>query len=48
MGGTSITFGFDTAISTATESIDRLHSTAKSHERVMVVEVMGRDAGLSL
>jgi len=45
MGGTSITFGFDTAISTATESIDRLHSTAKSHERVMVVEVMGRDAG---
>jgi 6-phosphofructokinase 1 len=45
MGGTVITFGFDTAISTATEAIDRLHSTAKSHDRVMVVEVMGRNAG---
>lgn len=45
MGGTVITFGFDTAVSTATEAIDRLHSTAKSHDRVMVVEVMGRDAG---
>ena len=43
--GTVITFGFDTAVSTATEAIDRLHSTARSHERVMVVEVMGRTAG---
>ncbi|MEW6217935.1 MAG: 6-phosphofructokinase [Thermodesulfobacteriota bacterium] len=39
------TFGFDTAISTATEALDKLHSTAKSHDRVMVVEVMGRDSG---
>lgn len=39
------TFGFDTAVSTATEALDKLHSTAKSHDRVMVVEVMGRDAG---
>jgi 6-phosphofructokinase 1 len=45
MGGTDITFGFDTAVSIATEAIDRLHSTAKSHDRVMVVEVMGRNAG---
>lgn len=45
LGGTIITFGFDTAVSTATEAIDRLHSTAKSHERIMVVEVMGRNAG---
>ncbi|MBL7180654.1 MAG: ATP-dependent 6-phosphofructokinase [Desulfobacterales bacterium] len=45
LGGTVITFGFDTAVSTATEAIDRLHSTAKSHDRVMVVEVMGRHAG---
>ncbi len=45
MAGTVVTFGFDTAISTATEAIDRLHSTAKSHDRVMVVEVMGRNAG---
>jgi 6-phosphofructokinase 1 len=42
---TVITFGFDTAVGIATEAIDRLHSTAKSHERVMVVEVMGRNAG---
>lgn len=42
---TQQTFGFDTAVSTATEAIDKLHSTAESHERVMVVEVMGRDAG---
>jgi 6-phosphofructokinase 1 len=42
---TNITFGFDTAVSIATEAIDRLHSTAKSHDRVMVVEVMGRNAG---
>jgi len=45
MGWTVITFGFDTAVSIATEAIDRLHSTAKSHDRVMVVEVMGRNAG---
>lgn len=42
---TVITFGFDTAVSFATECIDRLHSTAESHRRVMVVEVMGRYAG---
>ena len=42
---TVITFGFDTAVSIATEAIDRLHSTARSHDRVMVVEVMGRHAG---
>lgn len=43
--GTEVTFGFDTAVSIATEAIDRLHTTAESHERVMVVEVMGRHAG---
>ena len=43
--GTLATFGFDTAVSIATEAIDRLHSTAESHERVMVVELMGRHAG---
>jgi phosphofructokinase-like protein len=42
---TQLTFGFDTAVSTATEALDKLHSTAKSHDRVLVVEVMGRDAG---
>lgn len=42
---TERTFGFDTAVSTATEALDKLHSTAKSHDRVMVVEVMGRDSG---
>ena len=42
---TQRTFGFDTAVSTATEAIDKLHSTAKSHDRVLVVEVMGRDSG---
>ena len=45
LDGTVITFGFDTAVSFATECIDRLHSTADSHRRVMVVEVMGRYAG---
>ena len=45
VGGTEATFGFDTAVQTATEAIDKLHSTAESHERVMVVEVMGRHAG---
>ena len=43
--GTEVTFGFDTAVSIATDAIDRLHTTAESHERVMVVEVMGRHAG---
>ncbi len=45
VGGTVATFGFDTAVSIATDAIDKLHSTAESHERVMVVEVMGRHAG---
>jgi ATP-dependent phosphofructokinase / diphosphate-dependent phosphofructokinase len=45
VSGTQRSFGFDTAVSTATEAIDRLHSTAESHDRVMVVEVMGRYAG---
>jgi 6-phosphofructokinase 1 len=45
VGGTVATFGFDTAVSTATDAIDKLHSTAESHGRVMVVEVMGRHAG---
>ncbi len=45
LGATQLTFGFDTAVSTATEALDKLHSTAKSHDRVMVVEVMGRDSG---
>ncbi len=42
---TVVTFGFDTAVSFATESLDRLHSTAEAHRRIMVVEVMGRYAG---
>jgi 6-phosphofructokinase 1 len=45
VAGTDITFGFDTAVSIATEAIDRLHTTTEAHERVMVVEVMGRHAG---
>ncbi len=45
LGGTDFTFGFDTAVSIATEAIDRLHSTAESHGRVIVCEVMGRHAG---
>jgi phosphofructokinase-like protein len=45
LSGTDQTFGFDTARMIVTESIDRLHSTAESHERVMVVEIMGRHAG---
>jgi 6-phosphofructokinase 1 len=45
LGGTDVTFGFDTAVGVATEAIDRLHSTAASHHRVMCVEVMGRHAG---
>jgi 6-phosphofructokinase len=42
---TDLTFGFDTALDVATEAIDRLHTTAESHHRVMLVEVMGRNAG---
>ena len=45
LDGTLFTFGFDTAVSVATEAIGRLHTTAEAHRRVMVVEVMGRDAG---
>lgn len=45
LGATDVTFGFDTAVQIATECIDRLHSTAMSHHRAMVVEVMGRYAG---
>ncbi|MEX2393273.1 MAG: ATP-dependent 6-phosphofructokinase, partial [Actinomycetota bacterium] len=45
LNGTDYTFGFDTAVQIATEAIDRLHTTAESHHRVMVVEVMGRHAG---
>ena len=43
--GTDITFGFDTAVHIATEGVDRLHTTAESHHRVMILEVMGRRAG---
>jgi 6-phosphofructokinase 1 len=43
--GTDVTFGFDTAVNIATEAIDRLHSTANSHKRVMVIELMGHHAG---
>ncbi|HEX7135165.1 MAG TPA: ATP-dependent 6-phosphofructokinase [Iamia sp.] len=45
LGCTEVTFGFDTAVTTATEAIDRLHTTAESHDRVMLVEVMGRHVG---
>jgi phosphofructokinase-like protein len=45
LSGTDYTFGFDTAVSICTEAIDRLHTTAESHNRVMVVEVMGRHTG---
>ena len=45
VSGTITTFGFDTAVSTALEAIDKLHTTAESHDRVMVMEVMGRHAG---
>jgi 6-phosphofructokinase 1 len=45
LSGTDYTFGFDTAVAICTEAIDRLHTTAESHNRVMVVEVMGRHAG---
>jgi 6-phosphofructokinase 1 len=45
LGATDVTFGFDTALHVATEAIDRLHTTAESHHRILVVEVMGRHAG---
>ena len=45
LGATDYTFGFDTAVHVATEAIDRLHTTAESHHRVLIVEVMGRHAG---
>jgi len=45
LSATEVTFGFHTAVQIATDAIDRLHTTAESHDRVMVVEVMGRDAG---
>lgn len=45
LSGTVVTFGFDTAVSVATEALDRLHTTASSHRRVMVMEVMGRNVG---
>jgi len=45
LGATDRTFGFDTAVHVATEAIDRLHTTAESHNRILVVEVMGRHAG---
>ena len=45
IGGTEVTFGFNTALQIATEAIDRLHTTAEAHHRVMVLELMGRDAG---
>jgi 6-phosphofructokinase 1 len=45
LGATDVTFGFDTALHVATEAIDRLHTTAESHNRILVVEVMGRNAG---
>jgi ATP-dependent phosphofructokinase / diphosphate-dependent phosphofructokinase len=45
VGGTDFTFGFDTAVQIVTDAIDRLHTTAQSHDRIMVVEVMGRNTG---
>ncbi len=45
LGSTDITFGFNTAIGIATEALDRLHTTAESHHRIMILEVMGRNAG---
>src|ERR1700704_7151182 len=45
LGSTDYTFGFDTAVSIATEAIDRLHTTAESHHRTLICEVMGRHAG---
>jgi len=45
LSGTDFTFGFDTAVNIAMEAIERCHTTAESHHRVLVVEVMGRHAG---
>jgi phosphofructokinase-like protein len=45
LGATAFTFGFDSAVDCATDALDRLHTTASSHERIMVLEVMGRHAG---
>ncbi len=45
LGSTDITFGFNTSIGVATEALDRLHTTAESHHRIMILEVMGRNAG---
>jgi ATP-dependent phosphofructokinase / diphosphate-dependent phosphofructokinase len=45
LSATEVTFGFDTALHTATEAIDKIHTTAESHHRIMLVEVMGRDVG---
>jgi 6-phosphofructokinase 1 len=45
INGTEVTFGFDTALMIATEALDRLHTTAEAHHRVMVLELMGREAG---
>jgi len=45
LSATEVTFGYNTAVTTATEAIDKLHTTAESHHRIMVLEVMGRDAG---
>ncbi len=45
LGATDVTFGFNSAIHTATEALDRLHTTAESHHRIMILEVMGRNAG---
>src|SRR5512134_4133124 len=45
LSGTDFTFGFDTAVNIAMEAVDRLHTTAESHQRVLIVEVMGRHAG---
>jgi len=45
LGGTDVTFGFDSALTVATDAVDRLHSTAESHHRVLICEVMGRYAG---
>jgi len=45
LGGTDFTFGFQTAVQIATDAVDRLHTTAESHDRVMILEVMGRHAG---
>jgi 6-phosphofructokinase 1 len=45
LSATEVTFGFNTAVTTATEALDKLHTTAESHHRIMVLEVMGREAG---